>query len=419
MGIKLIIGVMDHAPESLTWRERWVLAVLAEDANEHTHLTFVGYEGDDPASRRFRARTGCSRSQYYATLKALIEKKAIEPTQRGQKGVRAHYRILPAALQGPDFQDAETEPQRPGFEDADGGSQGPGNQDPVRGAQGPVNRDADAGRQGPGNRDAEPPFSVPVSETQGPSSERSGSRFPTFRVPETGTPTPQSPKTFSSSVPAEYLRAAGAQPEEERELTQWIRDKHDPRGPGWWRHVAENGDLAAIVNEWRSQRTPTPPRRPPAAAAPEPERPIHPAYDDKAAHRAARATLAPLSDEYRALVLAEAARLLAVEGYRPTVSAQYTLAAELLRIREGPGGQDGPDAELHLPEDPDEAHAAAREQLAAAAAGDWGEALAAAHAELSQTALGAGERAQQVRAAEILGAWNRRSNRHNHPEEGS
>lgn len=226
VGVRLFVQVMDHAPESLTWRERWVLAVLAENANDGTRETWVGYEGDDPKSRLFRARTRCSRSQYYATLKALIEKKAIEPTRRGQKGVTAHYRVLPMTVQ-----DLE-------------------NRDPEHPLQGPGNRDADDDTQGPG-------FSA-----QGPGSERSGSRFESFRVPETGTPTPQSPQDpSSSSRPIELIRVSGCvRQEEEEEFHQWILKTQTPRSLRWWQVVAAKDNFENLVKTWRADRTPTPPR---------------------------------------------------------------------------------------------------------------------------------------------------------------
>jgi hypothetical protein len=220
VGIKLMVETMDHAPESLTWRELWVLGVLAEDANDKTRECWPGFEGESEKSRIFRARVRCSRSQYYATIKSLVEKKAIEPTRRGQKHVRAQFRILPM-----------TPPQGPGFPDAE---------DPF---QGPVNRDADGGLR------------VPVSDSQGPGFRFSGSRFEALRVPVSGTPTPQSPQIPSSLSPADLVHAAAVvPPDEERDFINWIIKRHNPASAAWWRKVAENNDLPALASAWRTTR---------------------------------------------------------------------------------------------------------------------------------------------------------------------
>lgn len=154
MGVRLIVEVLDYAPASLTPRERYVLIVLAEGARDHTRVCWPGIEDDETFIQRSRLK---SRSQRYAVIKALIEKGALDNFQRGQKGVRAGYRIARMAPKGAVLPPA----------------------------------------QGPGNQDAENQDAAP----QGPGSEHSGSRNPGFRVPETRTPSPQSPQSPHSLDP--------------------------------------------------------------------------------------------------------------------------------------------------------------------------------------------------------------------------
>lgn len=144
MGIKLIGEVMDYAPETLTWRERAVLDVIAEDFNEKTRSGWPSYEGDGDHSEKYRRRSHCSRSQFYDVLKALVDKGVLEKLVRGNNGHAAKYRIRPLApsrvletgtLQG----DAEPllegypEPFPGGSRNPHGNELGPGLQDPTPG----------------------------------------------------------------------------------------------------------------------------------------------------------------------------------------------------------------------------------------------------------------------------------------------
>lgn len=59
------------------------------------------------------------------------------------------------------------------------------------------------------------------------------------------------------------LRGAGLDDEREiKECIDWIIGAHSPRGPGWWRAVAKNGDLPTLVAQWRAQRAPETPSLP-------------------------------------------------------------------------------------------------------------------------------------------------------------
>ena len=66
------------------------------------------------------------------------------------------------------------------------------------------------------------------------------------------------------SVPERVVRtAAVVAVEEEREFIAWITDKHQPRGPGWWKTVARNGDLPDLAAAWRADKPRPSPAAPP------------------------------------------------------------------------------------------------------------------------------------------------------------
>ena len=95
VGIRLVAEAMDAVDLGLTWRERVILIVLAETARDDTRLCWPGYEGDDERAATFRRRVDCSRTQFYATLSALVSKGALETEKHGHKGQQAVYRVLP------------------------------------------------------------------------------------------------------------------------------------------------------------------------------------------------------------------------------------------------------------------------------------------------------------------------------------
>lgn len=71
---------------------------------------------------------------------------------------------------------------------------------------------------------------------------------------DTNTPTNR-PATFAEQT----LRAANVvTPAEEADFLQWIATTHNPRGTGWWKTVAANGDLPTLAADWRTHRTPRP-----------------------------------------------------------------------------------------------------------------------------------------------------------------
>jgi hypothetical protein len=142
MGWRLAEHCQDYAPANLTWRELYVLCVLADAAYEngsHERECRAGIEKHPDILRRIR----CSRTQRFEILAALVEKGALKQVQRGQKHRAAVYKI--PDLQRPASPDAEPSTQGPGSRDAEPSSQGPGSGlsgsrfgDP----QGPENRDS-------------------------------------------------------------------------------------------------------------------------------------------------------------------------------------------------------------------------------------------------------------------------------------
>jgi hypothetical protein len=111
VGIRLFVEVLEHAPDALTWRERYALAVLAENANDGTRECWPGIEDDPAIAHRMRLP---GRSSRYEVLKALRAKGALEGVTAGHRGHRAVYRIpamrpaVPAAAEpgkGPEFPD--------------------------------------------------------------------------------------------------------------------------------------------------------------------------------------------------------------------------------------------------------------------------------------------------------------------------
>jgi len=104
VGIRLFVEVLECAPADLTWRERYALAVLAENANDGTRECWPGIEDDPGIAHRMRLP---GRSSRYEVIKALREKKALEVVSSGHRGHRAVYRIPSMGLgKGPGTPDA-------------------------------------------------------------------------------------------------------------------------------------------------------------------------------------------------------------------------------------------------------------------------------------------------------------------------
>lgn len=196
MGIRLFVEVLDHAPDALTWRERWALAVLAETANDETRECWPGIEDDPTLAQRMRIP---GRSSRYAVIKSLREKGALEGVSAGHRGRRAVYRI-PVLRPGKGPQSADAI-------DVEGSAElGPNATESV---QEPRTLPA---RKGPQNPD---PIDV----------EGSGNEFE--RVPEPIRKGPSSTDPFPS-VPSDSSRELASAPAREGEIGYGIPDAARP-----------------------------------------------------------------------------------------------------------------------------------------------------------------------------------------------
>ena len=163
MGIRLIVEVLTSAPEALTHREKLLLVVLAEDANDDSRVTWNSVERPEVLRG-----AKLSRAQLYAVLKSLTAKGALTKLSAGQKNGAAKYKIAKfPESQRPQIPDTENPPQGPGSADTDA-------------PQRPETPDTDANGQCQENADTEP------SQCQG---------IRDVSVRESGTPTPLNPST--------------------------------------------------------------------------------------------------------------------------------------------------------------------------------------------------------------------------------
>ncbi|MEU0634413.1 hypothetical protein [Streptomyces sp. NPDC005989] len=168
MGIRLIVEVLTSAPEALTHREKLLLVVLAEDANDDTRTTWNSVERPEVLRG-----AKLSRSQLYAVLKSLAAKGALEKLAAGQKNGTAKYKIPVFAVpQCPEIPDTDAPSQCPDSPDTDT-PQRPGIADTEKPGQCPENPDTEPS-QCPGIRDVS--------------------------VPESGTPTPLYPSSTTPSA---------------------------------------------------------------------------------------------------------------------------------------------------------------------------------------------------------------------------
>lgn len=177
-----------HAPDSLTWRERYALGVLAENANDRTRECWPGIEDDPEIARRMRLP---ARSSRYEVLKALRQKGALEGVSAGHRGHRAVYRI---PVMGPETSDA-SEPEK-----------GPGTTDPTD--------EKGSGNHRQSVREPQTQTEEKRPETPDPSEEKGSGNDPE-RVREPHGKGPETPDPFPSvpSVPSSKLASKTATPD--------------------------------------------------------------------------------------------------------------------------------------------------------------------------------------------------------------
>ncbi|MFD5081889.1 hypothetical protein ACFWOG_04505 [Kitasatospora sp. NPDC058406] len=113
MGIRLVVEVLRHAPETLTHREKLLLVALAEDANDDTRLTWSSVEDS-----KILVGAKVNRAQLYDVIKKLIAKSALARVTAGQRHAAAKYKIL-NLVQGQEIPDTEPELQGQEIPDTD------------------------------------------------------------------------------------------------------------------------------------------------------------------------------------------------------------------------------------------------------------------------------------------------------------
>lgn len=100
MGWQLVREAEDHGPDGLTWRERYVLSVLANAAMDLTRECPAGIENRPEIMARLRI----GRNEFYAVLSALCAKGALVQLRHGGNGRTSLYgiaRMAPAASPRP------------------------------------------------------------------------------------------------------------------------------------------------------------------------------------------------------------------------------------------------------------------------------------------------------------------------------
>lgn len=253
MGIRLIVEVLQHAPTTLTHREKLLLVVLAEDANDKTRTTWNSVE-----SPEILRGAKLSRAELYAVLKKLIAKGVVKKVGSGQKNAVAKYALLDlGGGRCRDSPDTETAPQ--GQQNAD--------TDPPQSQQNP---------------DTEQPLSVGELQTR---SESQCQQIPDLSVSNSQTPTPLPLKIPTTSgaptmtpitaqtIVAEWLERVTKRPpssvvgQVSRLVAQLLADRIEPddirRGmAAWMAKGLHPSTLPAVVNEVMNSAPPTPPRGP-------------------------------------------------------------------------------------------------------------------------------------------------------------
>ncbi|MEV5944671.1 hypothetical protein [Streptomyces sp. NPDC051994] len=163
MGIRLIVEALQGAPQALTHREKLLLVVLAEDANDDTRITWNSVERPEVLQG-----AKLSRAQLYAVLKALTAKGVLTKLTAGQKNGTAKYKISKFS-----------QSQCPGIPDTEPPSQCPENPD-TDAPQSPSSPDTDPNPQCQENADTEPSQCQEIRDVS---------------VRESLTPTPLNPST--------------------------------------------------------------------------------------------------------------------------------------------------------------------------------------------------------------------------------
>lgn len=240
MGWQLVREAEDHAPDSLTWRERYALTVLANAAMDQTRECPHGIEDNPNVIRRLRL----SRSARYEVLASLCSKGALVQVERGRNGVRAVYAIPPFVALAQ-------------LEALANGGKGPGTPDacpvdnPPKGPDSPDPSLVDNPPKGPANPDAW----AHVHPLKGPGLTAEGSGFSGLKGP--GFPDPiedrdKTDKTKPDPHPRarEAIRLAfpGLNDNEISETIRIVGARYHPRDMTRYVHrLIDTGDLASLI----------------------------------------------------------------------------------------------------------------------------------------------------------------------------
>ncbi|WP_261561601.1 hypothetical protein [Frankia tisae] len=246
MGYPLYREVKNYAPADLKPAELLLLLLIADDANDKTRLSFASreqlvkwmrmseWDGVKKVLQRLR--------DHKLELRVPFgEDRAGRPVY-ARSGHKSVYKI-------PNFESKEGD--QPAVED--GHAPEP---DDVRGDGHPPSQ---GGQSSPldGVRGDNHPG-------QGGSSSRPGG----IVIPPISSISSRSPH-LSPIDPAERaLRGSGIEDEREiKSIIGWATDTHRPRGGGWWNQLHKNGDIPALVADWRAQQTAAAPTAPPWCGA--------------------------------------------------------------------------------------------------------------------------------------------------------
>jgi hypothetical protein len=235
VSIRLIVEVLDHWKDfGLTAGERGDLIIVAENANDQTRETY------GPMHEEYiLERAGKSAAGWKNALGKLMGKKALEYAVRNGREMRGHpgqhavYRIPELCPDPPHagWRGHCTRPERVTSQ-----------------VTHPQDDDSATGH-----------LSDDPIEEMGHLSGANGSPEGCEWVTPEVTPTPLSPQSPPLSLPHRLVRDSGVVADDEREtFIDWIKNTHNPSGPGWWRKVAGNGDFADLAEKWRADRGPTP-----------------------------------------------------------------------------------------------------------------------------------------------------------------
>lgn len=229
MGIRLIVEVLDHWKDfGLTAGERGDLIVVAENANDETRTTWGPLHADFILERAGKSANGWKNAIGKLVRKGALEHAVINGrVMAGFHGQYAVYRLAILCSEAPHD-----------------GLRGACTRTTTQRVTSPVTQPEEGSRKG---------------HPTGDPNSRKGHPTGAERVTSQVTPSPPSPLTTSPlSVAERLVTAAAVVTDEEREtFINWVNQTYQPKGPGWWRAVAKEGDFPDIAAKWRANQAAT------------------------------------------------------------------------------------------------------------------------------------------------------------------